>query len=162
EDKHEIKRAAAGAALALSGDKESKTAVRALLKDPVPLVRLRVALGLLEQKEKDSIPTLISLVTEAPKDHVWRIEDALYLIAGEGTPNLTGGLDDASRRKNRELWQEWWRTKGAALDLAKLDLAQRHLGYTLVAMRDRTIGPGGVTYKICELDRDKNVRWKIE
>ena len=55
------RRGAAGAALWRAGCREQRPAVLELLRDPGPLVRQRVALALVEAREKAAVPVLIAL-----------------------------------------------------------------------------------------------------
>ncbi len=59
-------------ALAQGGGVEGRAAVRKLLTDDAPLVRLRVALALALAKEKDSVPVLIELLAVLPAEQVGR------------------------------------------------------------------------------------------
>ncbi len=80
-DKSAPRRAVAAEALCRAGGADQRPAVRKLLEDPDANVRLRVALSLFDAREKDAIPVLIALLTELPRDQVWRAEDPLYQAA---------------------------------------------------------------------------------
>src|SRR5262249_57269606 len=67
-DKLDVKRAAAGVLLARAGGVALRPGVRKLLKDASPAVRRRVALALLEARDKEAIPVLIAQITEANED----------------------------------------------------------------------------------------------
>jgi HEAT repeat protein len=152
------KRAAAGDALARVGGPELRPAVRKLLNDPVAAVRLQVALALVEAKDKEAIPTLISLLAELPQTRGWQAEEMLFRLAGENGPNVPLGSDEAERKKCSEAWSAWWRDNAAKVDLAKLELAQRLLGYTLVVQMDN----GRITGRVLEVGPDGKPRWQIE
>ena len=77
-DPQPLLRSTAAEALAKGGGAEGCAAVRKLLKDDVPLVRLRVALALALAKEKDGIPVLIDLLAVLPAEQVGEVESALY------------------------------------------------------------------------------------
>ncbi len=108
-----IKRGAAGAALCRAGGGAQQAAVRRLLRDRDPLVRRRVASALLEAREKNAIPVLIALLAEVPPAEAERIEELLFLLAGDKAarepgrrrrrspqvPRRLGGLVDAPRRR---------------------------------------------------------------
>ncbi len=157
-DKLAIKRAGAGEALSRAGGKAHRAAVRKLLADSEPVVRMRVALALLEAKDKEAIPALIELVEKAPNEDRERVEEMLARLAGEKAPAPLATADAAARRKQRLAWDAWYRDNGAALDLAKIDLGSRLLGYTVIAMRDIR---GRNTGKVYEIDSTGKVRWEI-
>jgi HEAT repeat protein len=126
-----IRRAAAAEALCRAGLGEQHEAVRRLLQDPEPLVRLRTALALAAAKDKQAIPVLIALLSELPSDQRWPAEEYLALVAGDKAPGPAGAEPDA-RRKYRDAWAAWWKQQGDNIDLEHLDLTQRMLGYTVV------------------------------
>src|SRR5207249_6753962 len=116
---------------------EQRAAIKTLLQDPEAKVRFRAAQGLLSGKEKDAIPVLAALLSEATLPLAWQAEEQLCRIAGEQSPQIAVGSGDlATRRKCRAAWEQWWQIHGPALDLLKLDLEQRSLGLTLVVVYD--------------------------
>jgi HEAT repeat protein len=157
DDPLTARRTAAAEALCRAGAAEQRPAVRKLLKDRDPTVRLQVALALAEVKDKESIPVLISLIGELPADQMAPAEDVLLRLAGEQAPALAPGTDDASRRKNRDAWSAWWQQNGARVDLARLEGVQRLLGYTLIAQWDN-----GQVGRILELGPDGKTRWEVQ
>lgn len=157
QDKLAIRRAIAGEVLVRVGTAEQRTAMHKLLKDADPSVRLRVGLALVERKDKEALPTLIALLTEAPRGQCWRIEDVLYRLAGEQAPNQSLGTTDDSRRKCRDAWSAWFAKEGAKLDLAKLDEMPRLLGMTLLVELTQ-----GVNGRVRELGKDGKARWSVE
>ena len=155
-DRSAVRRAAAGAALARAGA-DVRPVVYKLLRDSDPAVRQRVALALLESRDREALPTLIGLLGELPRERGEAVEESLRLVAGEEAPALSPGDDADSRRKCRDAWVDWWKRRGAAIDLAKIDLASRCLGYTLVAeMYSRSIGG-----RVIEYDAAGKERWQI-
>jgi outer membrane protein assembly factor BamB len=76
----------------------------------------------------------------------------LYRIAGDKAPSVTAEEGD-SRKKYRDAWADWWRDAGEKLDLAKIDLKNTQLGYTLMILLDQN--------KIIEVDKDKKQRWEL-
>jgi HEAT repeat protein len=157
-DKWAVSRAAAGEALARAGGADGRAAARRLLQDADAAVRQRVALALLELKDKEAVPALIDLLAEAPRERAWRVEEVLARVAGDQAPAAEAGDDEASRRTCRDAWVAWWKEHGAGLDLARLDLTTRPLGYTLIAElpADRKSG------RVYELDAAGKVRWELE
>ncbi len=147
------KRSAAAVALLLGAGAEIRPEARKLLSDPEPAVRLRVALTLASQKEKDAVPVLIDLLATLPAAQTAAVEDFLFRLAADKAP-LRGALaDDAARKKYRDDWATWWKAEESSIDLAKLDAASKPLGYTLMLMLD--------TGKVMELDADKKERWSF-
>ena len=162
DDRIPIRRATAAVALCRGGGCGAGAtpvaqAVRQLLKDPEPQVRLRVALTLAELKDKTVIPQLIDLLTELPEEFSWPVEDFLRRLAGDRGPAETPGLDEVSRRKARNAWAAWWQKEEARVDLAVLERKPRLLGYTVVA--EYTDGQNG---RVLELGLDGKPRWKID
>jgi len=142
-------RAVAGAALA-SADAD---AVRPLLRDADPSVRLRVGLALAEARDKAAVPVLIDLLGTQPAEQAWRAEALLQRLAGEKSPAVGLGTDDAGREKCRDAWAGWWRDHGGKADLAALARQRPHLGYRLI------VTPDGGTVE--EIDRDGQRRWRV-
>jgi HEAT repeat protein len=156
-DKNALRRGVAAEVLWRGGGEEQRKAVRNLLEDADSGVRVRVALAMFESKEKESIPALISLIADAPRGDAWRVEDALYMIAGDKAPQGNLG-DEAGRKKYREQWDSWWKAHGKDVDLAKIEMSQRQLGFTMVVQLDMT----GTNGRVCELDKEGKPRWTIE
>jgi PQQ-like domain len=154
------RRAAAAYVLGRLGTRADCLAVRALLDDPSLTVRLRAAQGLVAARDRTAVPRLIALLSEAPLPALWQAEDLLHRIGGEAGPSVyvgDGGAD--ARRKAATAWAEWWRVRGPALDLARVDLEDRRLGLTLICEYDSMQGrPGG---QVWECGRDGKARWKI-
>jgi HEAT repeat protein len=157
EDKVPARRAAAVGALLRSGSAEQRRPLRKFLEDPEPLVRLEAALALIDARDREAVPVLVALLTELPLERCWPVEDVLCRLAGEQTPNVSLGADEAARKKCRDAWAGWWARAAAGIDLAKLDLSQRQLGYTLVVELNR-----GLAGRVRELDRDGQPRWQID
>jgi HEAT repeat protein len=153
-----VKRGAAGAALWRAGCREQRPAVLRLLHDSDPLVRQRVALTLVETREKAAVPVLIALLTELPHAEAERVEELLVLLAGERSPR--GDLDGDARscRRYQQAWEKWWTRYGASLNLARVEGLGRSLGLTLVVQLDM---PGSVG-RVLELDAAGRTRWQID
>jgi HEAT repeat protein len=112
-----LRRAVAAEALCRKDQPEQWPAIRKLLGDPKPSVRLRAALSLANQQDCDSIPVLIELLPELTIAQRQQAEDVLQGLAGDWAPQLNlRGEDDISRRIRRDAWMSWWRnTDGPAL-----------------------------------------------
>ncbi len=157
-DPSPLRRAAAGDALTRAGVADLRPAVEKLLRDADPAVRQQVALALVGAHDKEAIPTLIDLLGETPRQRSGPVEDVLRLVAGDQAPSVSPGDDEASRRKCRDAWEDWWKDHRASLDLAGIDLARRRLGYTLVTemdLRQRS------SSNLIEYDAGGKERWRI-
>jgi hypothetical protein len=152
-DRHPAVRAVAAEALCRAGPAEVQHAVRRLLHDADALVRCRVAVALVEAREKEAIPVLIALLADAPPREAACAEEALNILAGDAAPV---GFGRGEARARRAAWEAWWAEKRAVLDLTKLDRPLRPLGFTLVAQ----IGLNGQG-EVFELDAAGRVRWQI-
>jgi hypothetical protein len=150
-DKQPARRAAAAVALARTA--EERPAVRALLEDSDPTVRLRVALALIALHDKEAVPVLIAVLDQLPTSQMGQAEEMLYRLAEDKAPTLAAGSDEAGRRKYRDAWAAWWRDNGDKMDLAKLDLTPKLLGYTMIVLLDEG--------KLVELDAANMVRWQM-
>ena len=154
-DKTSVKRAAAGAALGRANVAEQRDAVKKLLQDPEPSVRLRVGLAL-AARDKDAIPVLLALL-DSPhltSADLGGVEDVLYRLAEDKAPILSPGTDEAGRKKYRAAWEGWWKEHGPKVDVAKLEEAARIRNHTLVVLLDK----GAVV----DFDQGNKERWRIE
>lgn len=148
-----IRRAAAGAALA--GVKDQTAAVKVLLKDGDPLVRLRVAQALVEARDKSAVPALIEALPHVAARHAWAGEELLLRMSeGKSPPLLARVGDDATRTKYVAGWNAWWAKHEKDVDLAKLQIPTELLGHTIVVLLD--VG------RIQELNAKNDVVWHIE
>jgi HEAT repeat protein len=153
-DKSPVRRSAAAEALVRAGDMEHKKAVQALLHDPDGTVRWRVALALVHAKDKTAVPSLIDMLVGTPQEQAWQVEEILHTLAEKKSPPAVGlGVDDASRKKCRDVWLAWWKEHGKDVDLAVLQ-QKRLLGYTTIILLDMN--------RILELDDKNVVRWQID
>jgi outer membrane protein assembly factor BamB len=154
-DKNAARRAAAGSALARANVAAERDAVRKLLQDAEPAVRLRVGLAL-AAREKDAIPALIALL-DNPKfslTDIGNVEDVLYRLAEDKAPLVAPGTDETSRKKYRDAWEGWWKEHGAKIDVARLEEAAKVRNFTTVVLLDKGM--------IVDLDAANKERWKIE
>jgi HEAT repeat protein len=152
-DASPLRRGTAAEAFCRAGAAAPREAIRKLLKDPEPSVRLQVGVALAAAKDKDAIPVLIDLLGQLPREQSWPAEDILLRLAGDKAPDVTVGTDAASRDKAREAWAAWWKDNQATVDLARLDKPTL-LGYTLVLLLDAG--------RVVELDKHNKPRWQID
>jgi len=162
-DDNPTKRGAAGEALARADAKEEMPNVKKLLSDKNIDVRFRVTMAMLGSKDKDIVPVMIDLMSDLAPNQLWPVEEALLRLAGDKAPQVSLGTDVASRKKTRDTWAKWYAENEKDIDLAKLTADNVYLGYTLVVQHNNRIGVGGGgnVGEVYELDKDKNVRWKI-
>ena len=150
------RRMAAAEALAPYADQQET--VRQLFKDKDAGVRLRAALALGNGGDREAVPELIALLSEAPADSAWQAEDFLVRLAGAKKPDATLGSDDAARKKARDAWAAWWKTNETTVKVVRRDGTRQHLGYTLVLEQyNRFTGQG----RVMEFDGAGKVRWEI-
>ncbi len=161
DDRFAVKRSAAAVALARGAARDVIPALRKLLRDPDAVVRLRVALALIDARDKEAVPTLIDLLAELPAGQGSEAEDVLRTLAGDAAPDLSVGNSESSRRAAREAWSAWWKQAGDKLDLAKLAEQPRERGYTLVVALG--LGPAKrAAGRVAEYDREGKLRWQID
>jgi hypothetical protein len=153
-DAQAVRRGAAGEALCRAGAIAHQSAVKKLLKDSEPAVRLQVAMALAAVKDRDAIPVLIDLLGILSREQAWPAEDLLFRLAGDQAPDAASGNTEAARRKCRDAWTRWWAEHGAKVDLARLDAVPRQLGYTLILLLDAG--------RVLELDAKGNTRWQVD
>jgi HEAT repeat protein len=129
DDAAPLRRAVAGSALCRKDRPGARTVVHKLLRDPRPLVRLRIALALAEADDVEAFPVLIDLLAELAAPQCKEAEELLQRLAGEWAPNpAVQGDDEIARRIRRDAWAGWWRnTEGPTL---------------LAEFRRRTLSPG--------------------
>jgi HEAT repeat protein len=158
EDPSAVRRAAAAQALCKVREGDHLAAVRKLLVDPDPEVRLRAALGLAPLREKEAVPVLVALLTELPLDLAYEAEDYLARVARDSAPQVPLSGDAAARAKTRDAWAAWWKEKGDGVDLAAIDKSERQLGFQLVVEAFDQVKRSG---RVFELDRAGKPRWEV-
>ncbi|HTU19218.1 MAG TPA: HEAT repeat domain-containing protein [Gemmataceae bacterium] len=146
-------RAAAAEALVQGGGKQGRDAVRALLNDKAPAVRLRVALALAPSGEREAVPVLIDLLVSASEEQVGQVEAILTQLAGETAPDTSWGTATSDKIKCRDAWAAWWKSNRERADLSRLK-TQLWYGYTLLCDSGRN--------RVFEIDRSGKERWAIE
>jgi HEAT repeat protein len=127
------RRAGAACIVGRLGNPAQREAVRSLLADTDPMVRLRAAQGLLAAKEKASIPGLVALLEEPAVEVSWQAEELLHWVASDTAPDVCIGTASApARQQCRQAWEEWWSKHSAKLDLARLDQDHRRPGLVFI------------------------------
>jgi HEAT repeat protein len=152
-DTQPLARTMAVQALAKGGGVEGRAAVRKLLKDDAPIVRLRVALALTLAKERDAVPVLIDLLALLPAEPFAEAESVLYQLAGDSAPKTPAGMEPAEKKKCRDAWAAWWKVNAARVDLGRLQ-ERPWYGYTLICDTGRN--------RVYEIDRQGKERWAID
>jgi HEAT repeat protein len=105
-----LRRTVVAEVLARSGNEEVMPALRKLLTDPRPVVRLRVALALAETKDAEAVTTLINVLSELPLPLAKQAEEFLMNLASDQSPKAQLGDTEASRKACRDAWTAWWKT----------------------------------------------------
>jgi HEAT repeat protein len=108
KDERPIRRAVAAEALCQAKAAAALPAVRYLLQDSKPTVRLRAALALGGARENEAIPVLIELLGKLPEAQAGQAQGLLNEIAGEQAPAVALGKDEATRKVCRDRWHTWW------------------------------------------------------
>ncbi len=158
-DKSPIKRAIAASALCAGGCRTQFPVVRRLLREPDPQVRRRVALALLEARDKAAVPVLIDLLAELPPAEAEQVESMLSQVAGDTAPK---GSLDAARGKDRDAWTAWWKQHEGVIDLEKIELSLHWRGHTLAVCMTAFRGRGARFGSVLELDAHGRTRWQIK
>jgi HEAT repeat protein len=131
----------------LTGDKEKEMEVR-----------FRTALALVKGGDKESVNTLMDLITAAPDDLAWHGEEYLSRLAGTKRPNVSLGKDAEAKKKYREEWGKWWKDNEGKVSLVERSTVKRLLGYTMVVEQYNQFTGNG---RVLELDANGKVRWEI-
>jgi hypothetical protein len=158
-DKVTVRREVAGEAIARAGDADARKTVRALLIDPEPLVRIRVATALLDRGEAEALPALIKLLREAPGDRAYEVENALLAVAREQSPEANVGKTPESRKAAAEAWQGWYDRIGKKLDLPKvMEEASKPGSLVMLTLSQQT----PIKTKAIEVDATGKAGWEFE
>jgi HEAT repeat protein len=150
------RRAAAAEALCLGGDREHLLAIRKLLQDSDPAVRLKTALALAGVHERDVIPTIIELIGELPSAHSTAAEEYLHRVALDRAPSDLPSGDGANRKKRQAAWAAWWKANGDRVTLVDRYPpagTEHDHGYILIVLAN--------TGQILELDKERRTRWTM-
>jgi hypothetical protein len=116
---------AAALAVGRFGTADQRGAVRQLLADAEPRVRLRAAQGLLAAGDKQAAAALLALLTDAPFPIACQAEEWLVRLAGDQPPAALLGKEAEARRRCRAAWEDWWHQHADRLVLADCDLELR-------------------------------------
>jgi HEAT repeat protein len=145
-------RTVAAEALVRGGGREGRAAVRKLLREDTPSVRLRIALALTQMGDKDAVQVLIDLLAALADEQVGEAEEVLNQLAGDTPPELPSGADSADKKKRRQVWAAWWKANASRIDPTRLAESPL-LGYTVICDNF-----GG---RVFEIDRRGKERWSI-
>jgi HEAT repeat protein len=144
-------RAVAAGALIEGGNSQGRAAVRKLLREDEPAIRLRLALALARAGEREGVSVLIDLLPLLSAAECGQAEEALYRLAGETAPEMPSPKQPDDQKKRRETWAAWWKVNAPRVDLRRVP-ARPLLGYTLICDGDRVL----------EVDRQGKTRWSID
>ncbi len=124
-DRFPARRAVAALVLGQLGTDEQRQTVRKLAEwDPVPVVRLRAAQGLLAAGDRAGVAGLLSVLREGPLALAEEAEDLLLALAGK-TASLAP-LAEKTRPDLHRQWRAWWEENRNTLQIARTgaELAQ--------------------------------------
>jgi HEAT repeat protein len=153
-----VRRSAAAVAIARAGNAANLAAVRKLLGDPDPVVRLRTAFALAGRGEKEVVPVLVASLADLPAEQLWEAEDFLRRLAGAKAPNVLLDVDRTARTEAVAAWRRWWREQGAAIDLAGFNPQWREAGNLIVLEQTGVRGNG----RILEVNTAGKIRWEMD
>jgi len=83
---------------------------KSLLEDPSSLVRTRLVIAYLEQKDRIALPAALKLLASDSKDISSLIESSLTSLAGEWAIQGPKNDDSVSRNINQAAWAGWWKS----------------------------------------------------
>ena len=109
-DTNPYKRAVAAEILVRKGNPKQISMAKSLLNDTSSLVRTRLVLAFLEQKDRIAMPTALKLLSSDSKDTSTLIETALATLAGELAIQGPKNDDSISRSINQAAWGGWWKS----------------------------------------------------
>jgi HEAT repeat protein len=109
-DTNPYKRAVAAEILVRKGNPKQISMAKSLLNDTSSLVRTRLVLAFLEQKDRVAMPTALKLLASDSKDTSSLIETALATLAGELAIQGPKNDDSISRSINQAAWAGWWKS----------------------------------------------------
>jgi HEAT repeat protein len=83
-------------------------AVRRIVSDANPAVRLCAAVALVQAGDRQTVPALIDLAADLPREQAWHAADLLRRLAGDRAPAIKASGDPASRTAYKTAWRAWW------------------------------------------------------
>jgi HEAT repeat protein len=160
-DSEPARRAAAAYVLGRAGLASDCRAVRGMLRDPEPLVRLRAAQGLVHAQDPAALPVLVKLLD--PKGD-WeargQAEEVLRQLARDQAPaDSVVAKSPAEREKAFKAWNAWWQAHARDIDLAQPSWNAGQRGLTVVCELDGSPDGGG---QVWEFSRDLRPRWSLD
>jgi HEAT repeat protein len=157
-DRWAVRRAAAAHVLGQAAQEEARRRIVPLLADADARVRYEAASSLVRQGNRDAVPVLLALLSEAPVPLACRAEQLLCAAAaGRGPDAGSVAGDGEARRKCRAGWETWWREHGAGVDLGRLRHEETLRGLTAICEYDGGEGTG----RVWEYGADGNKRWEL-
>jgi len=109
-DPNQYKRAVAAEILVRKGNPKQISMAKNLLNDTSSLVRTKLVLAFLEQKDRVAMPTALKLLASDSKDTSSLIETALTTLAGELAIQGPKNDDSISRSITEAAWAGWWKS----------------------------------------------------
>ena len=159
------RKSAAAYILGKIGTKQECEGLDKLLEHPHKTVKFRTAMGLLAAKNKQSIPTLIDLLEEMPKEKIWEIEATLRRLAGDAAPDLyVSDYDPKKQTAAIAAWKTWWTKHKGNININDAIRDDRYLGLFTICEYDSANNRFGnrAGGRIWECGRDGKVRWEIK
>jgi len=155
DDPWPVRRLAAAELVIAAGTAEHRGAVRKLLNDPNPDVRLRVAVALARARDKEAVPALIDLAVDKAKERSSPAQDILRRLSSGKGPDAEPGTEQTTRDKYRDAWRAWWKENAGKVDLAQLAAAV--VRKARVTARASSSAPGQTPEKA--FDGDNSTIW---
>lgn len=166
-DPSPVRRGAAYVALVEGGPGDQRVRIpdafplvkEAVQKDADPDAKFRGLWSLvLTTRDKEFVPGLIALIPQLPRGRIWQLEDFLLHLSGRHPEGGRFGASAESLKKASGAWGEWWKQKGGAVDLVKLEFKPRIRGLTdLVEYDQRGFGLG----RVVSLGADMKEKWQL-
>jgi HEAT repeat protein len=107
-DPNPYKRAVAGEILVRHGKYNQAILSKKLLEDPTSLVKARLVVAYLDQKNSIAIPAALKLLGSDAKEIASLIDSTLTNLAGEWAFNGPKNNDQLSRAVKQSAWSGWW------------------------------------------------------
>jgi HEAT repeat protein len=156
EDAAAARRGAAAEAICHLRAVEQYPAVRKLLKDPEPAVRVQAALALVGARERDVVALLIDMLPDLPPQQEAVAEDYLLRLANDRPPAGLATGDGEAQKKRRDAWSGWWNSQGS-----RIALLDRYPAATMERRQARTLLVQPVNNQVVEIGPNNKVRWEL-